>query len=181
MPDSRQYPTTPDGRYFVVRGRLWRTSNPALAPEVRQEWVDKLMRARRQVGVAKKAGDREAERSAGQWWMKPSGRWASAGRCGGRTGRRITTGRWWRIRRMRIGMRRYLPRTKSCKSRLAHSALKLKGSSEAKQEQRLILNLEESTIAVSDNQLYCSTVFGCHPYAVVVFCSFSKQSKILLR
>lgn len=64
MPDSRQYPTTPDGRYFVVRGRLWRTSNPALAPELRQEWVDKLMRARRQVGAARKAGDKEAERSA---------------------------------------------------------------------------------------------------------------------
>ena len=64
MSDSRQYPTTPDGRYFVVRGRLWRTSNPALAPELRQAWVDKLMRARRQVGLAKKAGDSEAERSA---------------------------------------------------------------------------------------------------------------------
>jgi hypothetical protein len=64
MPSDHPYPTTPDGRYFVVRGRLWRTSNPALAPELRQEWVDKLMRARRQVGVAKKAGDKEAERDA---------------------------------------------------------------------------------------------------------------------
>jgi hypothetical protein len=61
---SQQYPVTPDGRYFVVRGRLWRTSNPALAPDVRQEWVGKLMKARRQVGLAKKAGDAEAERSA---------------------------------------------------------------------------------------------------------------------
>jgi hypothetical protein len=64
MPASEQYPVTPDGRYFVVRGRLWRTSNPALEPELRQEWVDKLMKARRQVGLAKKAGDAEAERSA---------------------------------------------------------------------------------------------------------------------
>lgn len=64
MPDSPRYPVTPDGRYFVVRGRLWRTSNPGLAPEVRQAWVDKLMRARRQVGVAKKAGDAQAEREA---------------------------------------------------------------------------------------------------------------------
>jgi hypothetical protein len=55
---------TPDGRYFVVRGRLWRTSNPALAPEQRQALVDKLMKARRQVGIAKKAGDRDAERKA---------------------------------------------------------------------------------------------------------------------
>jgi len=58
------YPTTPDGRYFVVRGRLWRTSNPALAPDQRQRLVDALMRARRQVGLAKKAGDPAAERAA---------------------------------------------------------------------------------------------------------------------
>jgi len=64
MPGAQEYPVTPDGRYFVVRGRLWRTSNPALAPEVRQEWVDKLMKARRQVGVARKAGDKDAERAA---------------------------------------------------------------------------------------------------------------------
>lgn len=64
MPASRPYPVTPDGRYFVVRGRLWRTSNPALAPEQRQALVYKLMKARRQVGLAKKAGDRDAERQA---------------------------------------------------------------------------------------------------------------------
>jgi hypothetical protein len=64
MPAHREYPVTPDGRYFVVDGRLWRTTNPALAPELRQELVDKLMKARRQVGVAKKAGDPEAEREA---------------------------------------------------------------------------------------------------------------------
>lgn len=39
-------------------------SNPALAPDVRQALVDRLMHARRQVGTAKKAGDTEAERSA---------------------------------------------------------------------------------------------------------------------
>jgi hypothetical protein len=64
MPDLKKYPDTPDGRYFVVRGRLWRTSNPALAPEKRQALVDRLMTARRQVGAAKRAGDAEAERSA---------------------------------------------------------------------------------------------------------------------
>ncbi|MGB9107064.1 MAG: hypothetical protein WCC39_00115 [Telluria sp.] len=64
MPTSSNYPVTPDGRYFVVRARLWRTSNPALAPAVRQELVDQLMQARRQVGVAKKAGDKDAERHA---------------------------------------------------------------------------------------------------------------------
>lgn len=64
MPDSAKYPSTPDARYFVVKGRLWRMSNPALAPDIRQELVDQLMRARREVGAALKAGDADAERSA---------------------------------------------------------------------------------------------------------------------
>jgi hypothetical protein len=64
MTKNQQYPDTPDGRYFIVRGRLWRTSNPALAPDVRQQLVNELMQARRQVGLAKKAGDAEAERAA---------------------------------------------------------------------------------------------------------------------
>ena len=41
----KAYPQTPDGRYFVVRGRLWRTSNPALVPERRQGLVNDLMSA----------------------------------------------------------------------------------------------------------------------------------------
>jgi hypothetical protein len=61
---STNYPNTPDGRYFIVKGRLWRTSNPALAPDVRQTLVNQLMTARRQVGVAMKAGDKAAERAA---------------------------------------------------------------------------------------------------------------------
>lgn len=64
MSSPRQYPVTPDGRYFVVDGRLWRTSNPALATEARQALVDRLMRARREVSVARKAGDPDAERAA---------------------------------------------------------------------------------------------------------------------
>ncbi|MES2889118.1 MAG: hypothetical protein V4739_14070 [Pseudomonadota bacterium] len=48
------HPVTPDGRYFVVRGRLWRCSNPALPPAERQRWVDALMHARRAVGQALK-------------------------------------------------------------------------------------------------------------------------------
>ena len=64
MPASTKYPSTPDGRYFVVRGRLWRMSNPELAPEARQQLVDQLMQARRQVGVALKAHDADAERKA---------------------------------------------------------------------------------------------------------------------
>lgn len=64
MPASSKHPVTPDGRYFVVSGRLWRMSNPELAPELRQQLVQDLMNARRQVGAALKAQDREAERSA---------------------------------------------------------------------------------------------------------------------
>jgi len=64
MSIPRQHPVTPDGRYFVVKDRLWRTSNPELAPEKRQELVKQLMDARRQVGAALKAQDLEAERRA---------------------------------------------------------------------------------------------------------------------
>ena len=58
------HPVTPDGRYFIVAGRLWRMSNPDLDPAARQALVDRLMRARRAVGAAKKAGDAQAERHA---------------------------------------------------------------------------------------------------------------------
>ena len=64
MSSSAKHPSTPDGRYFVVKGRLWRMSNPALAPEHRQQLVDRLMTARRKVGAARKTGDEEAERAA---------------------------------------------------------------------------------------------------------------------
>lgn len=53
-------PVTPDGRYIVVRGRLWRRSNPDLAPEVRQCFVDVLMAARRAVREALASGDAAA-------------------------------------------------------------------------------------------------------------------------
>lgn len=45
-------PLTPDGRYIVVRGRLWRAANPGLSPERRQALVDTLMAARRAVRQA---------------------------------------------------------------------------------------------------------------------------------
>ena len=54
---AARYPTTPDGRYFVVRGRLWRTSSPDLPSDERQQLVNALMTARRKVGLAKKAAD----------------------------------------------------------------------------------------------------------------------------
>ena len=52
-----KYPTTPDGRYFVVRGRLWRCTDPALPEDRRRTLVKELMAARRAVAAAKKSGD----------------------------------------------------------------------------------------------------------------------------
>ncbi|TWI57443.1 hypothetical protein IQ22_00659 [Pseudomonas duriflava] len=59
-----RYPLTPDGRYFVVRGRLWRCTNPSLPAPERTRLTHELMTARRAVGTAKRAGDREAEQRA---------------------------------------------------------------------------------------------------------------------
>ena len=59
-----EYPRTGDGRYFVVRGRLWRMSNPGLPAEERARQVRKLMRARRDLGTAKRTGDRDLARRA---------------------------------------------------------------------------------------------------------------------
>ena len=55
---------TPDGRYLVVRGRLWRRSNPALQATERQALVDELMQARRAVREALRTGDSHALRQA---------------------------------------------------------------------------------------------------------------------
>lgn len=52
--------TTPDGRYVIVRGRLWRAANPHLSNETRAELVAQLMKARRQVGAAQRAADADA-------------------------------------------------------------------------------------------------------------------------
>lgn len=57
-----EYPTTPDGRYFVVRGRLWRKSNPALAPQRREALVKQLMEARRSLRSGHFDPEREAAR-----------------------------------------------------------------------------------------------------------------------
>ena len=70
---------TPDGRYIVVRGRLWRVANPNLPEAYRQQLVDALMDARRRVRtrslVEKAAARRDvdlAKRALGErgkvWW-----------------------------------------------------------------------------------------------------------------
>jgi hypothetical protein len=68
MPDifthSSKYPTTPDGRYFVVRGRLWRCTNPNLDEATRERLTHELMMARRDVDTQKKRNDVRAEKWA---------------------------------------------------------------------------------------------------------------------
>ncbi|MBV9223818.1 MAG: hypothetical protein JOY85_07310 [Acidobacteriaceae bacterium] len=87
---EKNYPVTPDGRYFVVRGRLWRCSNPALLPAQRQSLVQGLMAARRAKGFARRRGDVAARMTALQqveeikqklgergpvWWTDGSPDW----------------------------------------------------------------------------------------------------------
>ena len=56
-----QHPVTPDGRYFVVRGKLWRMSDPDLAVQDKERLVKQLMDARRAVKDARAAIDLGAE------------------------------------------------------------------------------------------------------------------------
>ena len=58
------HPVTPDGRYFVVRGRLWRKSDPKVDDGDRLSLVHLLMDARRAVGAAKRTGDKNSQASA---------------------------------------------------------------------------------------------------------------------
>ncbi len=49
----KPYPVTPDGRYFLVKDRLWRCTNPALPVTERTAQVKLLMLARSAVKNAK--------------------------------------------------------------------------------------------------------------------------------
>lgn len=74
------YTPTPDKRYFVVRGRLWRLSNPFLDPETHERLVRDLMDARRAMGNSTSQRERisarlrvdAAKRALGErgdvWW-----------------------------------------------------------------------------------------------------------------
>jgi len=48
---------TPDGRYLVVQGRLWRVSNPGLPADLNHALVQQLMDARRAVKAALRTQD----------------------------------------------------------------------------------------------------------------------------
>ena len=44
---AKSPPRTPDGKYLVVRGRLWRLADPSLEPAHKAALVQELMAARR--------------------------------------------------------------------------------------------------------------------------------------
>jgi len=45
----KDYPETPDGRYFVAKGRLWRKTDPNLDDSTRRAAIKALMQARRAI------------------------------------------------------------------------------------------------------------------------------------
>lgn len=53
------YPVTPDGRYFVVKGKLWRCSNPAIPEAERERLVRELMKARGDIRRGKQRDNAE--------------------------------------------------------------------------------------------------------------------------
>ncbi|SFT33627.1 hypothetical protein SAMN04487904_101221 [Actinopolyspora lacussalsi subsp. righensis] len=59
-----RHPVTPDGRYFVARGRLWRRTNPDLDPDRRDGLVRELMAARRKKRAAMRREDAAAREEA---------------------------------------------------------------------------------------------------------------------
>jgi hypothetical protein len=78
---------TPDGRFVVIDGRRWRTTDPSVPEPLRRELVDELMAARRAVQAGRRSGSATKEQDArdrvrdakvalgerGQpWWEEPS-------------------------------------------------------------------------------------------------------------
>ncbi len=61
-----QHPVTPDGRYFVVRGHLWRMANPTLDAARLHPLVTALMGARRAITGVRRKNDGTAETAARQ-------------------------------------------------------------------------------------------------------------------
>lgn len=79
MSDADGVQRTEDGRYIVVNGRRWRTSDPSIPEKLRQELVDELMSARRAVKTSEpdahiRVGD--AKHALGErgyaWWDEPT-------------------------------------------------------------------------------------------------------------
>jgi len=88
MPDELPADTpTEDERYFVMKGRRWRRTDPSIPEDLTQQLTKELMSARRAVKAAKASGgeaDMRAARSRVQdakvalgergqpWWEEPS-------------------------------------------------------------------------------------------------------------
>lgn len=95
------YPETPDGRYFVAKGRLWRKTNPALADNERRAHIKELMKARRAVHLATnddevreaRAQVDRAKRALGErgsvWWTD------GAPDEGGKAPKNTSYAAWW--------------------------------------------------------------------------------------
>ena len=60
----KDYPQTPDERYFVSKGRLWRKTDPSLPEAKRRAAVKALMQARRAVQLADTPEDTRTARAA---------------------------------------------------------------------------------------------------------------------
>lgn len=98
------YLGTPDGRYFVVKGRLWRMSNPRLSDHERERLVSELMSARRAVRDAKGKPDEMA--AARQRVDKAKFELGDGDRFGGPTASQTRTASLSRIRPTPDGTRR---------------------------------------------------------------------------
>ncbi|WP_116082871.1 hypothetical protein [Tropicimonas sp. IMCC34011] len=95
-----RYPTTPDGRYFIAKSRLWRSTDPGLPEGERKAAVHELMSARRAIkgaeGEALKAARARvdaAKRRLGErgavWWTD------GAPDEGGKHPKNSTYAEWW--------------------------------------------------------------------------------------
>ena len=62
--DNDRPVVTPDRRYLVVRGRLWRAADPSIPPRERERLTSELMAARRAVGDALRRADEAALKKA---------------------------------------------------------------------------------------------------------------------
>lgn len=53
----KPHPTTPDGRYFVSKGKLWRKTDPHLTDTERRAAIKAMMQARRDIAGAQTDAD----------------------------------------------------------------------------------------------------------------------------
>lgn len=119
--DTERYPVTPDERYVLMRGKLWRRANPALPVEARRELVQEL-KAAPLAAAAKRAADLEGEKLRMRRSMRSSGLWPNAGRSGGRTALWISTVVWRRTHLTPNGLRSCRPRRNSAYADVSHAA-----------------------------------------------------------